>query len=69
MERQYAYIQSVKNKEKKTSASDSYIQLVTQSGKVYFFTEKEVERAEKRASKNSKDQKLIEVEYQVVVDS
>ena len=69
MERQYAYIQSVKNKEKKTSASDSYIQLVTQSGKVYFFTGKEIERAEKRASKNSEDQKLIEVEYQVVVDS
>ena len=69
MERQYAYIQIVENKKKKTSANEKYFQLVTQNNKVYFFTEKEIERAEKRASKNPEDQKLVEVNYEVIIDS
>lgn len=63
MKYQYAYIQSVKNKNKKTSASKEYIQLAIEEGEVYFFTEAEMEQAKARATKNPEDQQLRDVEF------
>lgn len=63
MKYQYAYIQSVENKNKKTSASEEYIQLATEEGGVYFFTEAEMEQAKARAAKNPEDQQLRDVEF------
>jgi hypothetical protein len=64
--KRYAYIQSVNNKKKKTSANKSYIQVVTEDMEVYFFTESELERAQKRAKSNPEDQDLVEVSYERV---
>lgn len=69
MEKQYAYMQSVTNKQKKSSAATEYIQLITENKKVYFFTERELAKAEERAAKNIEDQQIVEVEYQVIYNN
>ena len=60
MKKQYAYIQSVTNSGKRTSARGQYIQLVTEDSKVYFFTLSDMKKAKERANKNPEDVYSVE---------
>ena len=63
MKNQYAYIQSVTNSGKRTSARGQYIQLVTEDLKVYFFTLSDMKKAKDRADKNTEDQQLRAITF------
>lgn len=68
MKKQYAYIQTVKNKGKRTSAGTEYFQLVSEDGQIFFFTENDMKKAKSRALKNSEDVIFTDVTFDVVVD-
>lgn len=63
MKKQYAYIQSVENSGKRTSAGLKYFQVVTEDSSVFFFTENDMKKAKSRAEKNTEDQKLCNVTF------
>ena len=63
MEKQYAYIQSVENTGKRTSAGTEYFQLVTERGGVYFFTASDMKKAKTRAEKNTEDQAIENIKF------
>ncbi len=63
MKKQYAYIQSVENSGKRTSAGSQYFQVVTEDSSVFFFTESDMKKAKSRAEKNTEDQKLCNVTF------
>jgi len=52
---QRAYIKLVKNKKARTNASKQYFQVFAENGKAYLFTTNELEKAERRATKNPED--------------
>lgn len=64
----FAYVTKVTNKQKKSNANDTYIQIVTEDLNVYLFTETELDRARQRAEKNPEDLSIKEFEYEIVKD-
>ena len=68
-ERKYAYLVEVENKNKQTNSRESYIALVDQDKCVYMFTDWELRNAEIRALKNKEDIEIIDVNYQVIIES
>ena len=67
---QRAYIKLVKNKKARTNASKQYFQVFAENGKAYLFTTNDLEKAEKRATKNPEDVypvEFVEPEPKVVV--
>jgi hypothetical protein len=68
MKKQYAYIQTVENSGKRTSAGSQYFQLVSEDGNVFFFTENDMKKAKSRALKNCEDLVLTDVTFDVVID-
>ena len=58
-----AFITEVQNIDKKHNASETYVQVTDQDQKSYLFTEAEVKKALKRASKNQED--IIYREYDI----
>jgi len=67
--RKYAYLTLVENKKKKTRADHSYVALVTSDCEVFMFTEEELNRASMRAFKNQEDITIIDVNYEVIIES
>jgi len=68
-ERKYAYIVEVENKNKLTNSPESYIAIVDQDHRAYLFTERELRNAEIRALKNKEDIEMIDVNYEVIIES
>tara|TARA_B110000495_G_C23021751_1_gene606283 strand:+ start:1541 stop:1816 length:276 start_codon:yes stop_codon:yes gene_type:complete len=68
MKKQYAYIQTVENSGKVTSAGSYYFQLVSEDGQIFFFTENDMKKAKTRAKKNAEDLVLSNVKFDVVND-
>ncbi len=68
-ERKYAYIVEVENKNKMTNSRESYIAIVDQDHKAYLFTERELRNAEIRALKNKEDIEMIDINYEVIIES
>ena len=52
---EYAYVNTVVNKEKKNNASLVYVQISFEDGRHFLFTENELKNAEARAGKNPED--------------
>ncbi len=50
-----AYIKLVTNKKARTNSSKEYFQVFAEDGKAYLFTTTDMEKAEKRATKNPED--------------
>lgn len=66
MNKKYAYITTIENKRRRGNADKTYTALVTEEMNVYFFTEDDMRRAQKRALQNREDIEPIEVTYEIV---
>tara|TARA_B100001094_G_scaffold313276_1_gene350873 strand:- start:419 stop:640 length:222 start_codon:yes stop_codon:yes gene_type:complete len=60
---EYAYIDTVVNNEKKGDGALFYIQISSDDGRHFLFTEHELKRAEARAKKNPEDIKARDITF------